>query len=111
MFISLSILIVSTAENCAEAGLDAGCCTERSCSVTYGTNHSETCYCDDRCKLSGDCCEDVDQTRECKPSCTLTIISKFCLSTGKSRPEAVTASYKIVLSEKTACRSNEINAD
>ena len=67
-----SCAIFYTAKNCAEAGLDAGCCTGN-CNVTYGTNRSETCYCDDRCRVNEDCCEDVDQTKECNPSCTLTI--------------------------------------
>ena len=70
------------ATNCAQAGLDAGCCTG-SCNVTYGTNGSETCFCDERCRINGDCCEDVNQTKQCRvPSCTLTI-SKSTLSCTK----------------------------
>ncbi len=63
----------AVAKNCVQAGLDAGCCPGTSCNVTQGTNGSETCYCDERCRVNGDCCEDVDQTKQCSQTCTLTI--------------------------------------
>lgn len=57
------------ASNCAEAGLDPGCC-DGNCTVQLGSD--EACYCDERCRSQGDCCEDVDQTKQCN-KCTLTI--------------------------------------
>ena len=57
------------ATTCSEAGLDPGCC-EGNCTVDSG---NEVCYCDEKCHDKGDCCEDVDQTKDCNKKCTLTI--------------------------------------
>ena len=62
---------ISSARTCTEAGLDAGCC-EGNCTVYR--DDADVCYCDKDCSEQGDCCDDVDQQKQCPPSeCTLTI--------------------------------------
>lgn len=69
---------MNIASTCSEAGLDPGCC-EGNCTVQLGDD--EACYCDEQCHDQGDCCEDVDQTKQCN-RCTLTIGKCYCSTKG-----------------------------
>ena len=70
----LKSLAPTPPRTCAGAGLDPGCC-EGNCTVALDDSEDDFCYCDNTCKEQGDCCSDVNQTRQCN-QCTMTIGKK-----------------------------------